>query len=360
MAVDQLRASIDDLPEKDESPSAAFRRKLAEQQVAVVIKGINEVDQITLGLSLDPVAQSASVDVSMTAVAGSELSRRMVTLQKTETQFGGFLVPSAAASFNVSSELSQQAVTDTKAQLEIAHERLDKMIEADGKLAAPADKTAAKEIVTELLSAVTATLAAGKIDGAASVVGHDSQWTLVSALHSADPKKVEDALKKFVELERRSRPNFPAPEWDVETVGDVRFHKLSVPLTAAKRSAALLGDHLDLVIGVGPGAVYCAAGADALSTLKKSLSGSGTSQQAPPMQLTLALAALAKAVDSTGQGAVVSIMAMGLQSAQGKDHLSLTVRPIASGVLYRVEVQEGLLGVGASMGLGLFGIPAGL
>src|SRR5204863_370591 len=129
---------------------------------------------------------------------------------------------------------------------------------------------------------------------------------------------------------------------------------------SAGRAATVLGDHFDLVVGVGEHAVYVAGGADALPALKRALAASTSPQKVSPVQARLAIAEVAQLASATNYAWMVTVLTSGLAATPGKDHLTFPLTPITRGLLYRVEIEEGLLGASASMVLALWGIPTGL
>ena len=137
---------------------------------------------------------------------------------------------------------------------------------------------------------------------------------------------------------------------DAEKSDAVTFHTISVPLPQDtddnKNFVKLVGEKLDIVIGVGKQYVCLAAGRDAMETLKKAIDASGNPKAVPPLEISLAAKPVASTVATVGkphERPVAAMIEADLKKAGGKDHVTLSARPIPNGVQVRLEVEQGLL-----------------
>ena len=131
---------------------------------------------------------------------------------------------------------------------------------------------------------------------------------------------------------------------------------------------------VEAVLGIGPDRLYVAVGQDALKQLKDAIAKSkaAAGKEIPPLRISLAAVPVAKFVaelqkttgdngDAEAKAMVANIASTLKKTAGGKDHVTLTVTPVANGLGARLEVEEGLLKFGGSlMGpMGPGGMPPG-
>jgi hypothetical protein len=171
----------------------------------------------------------------------------------------------------------------------------------------------------------------------------------------------------------------PTVRLDVDKLGDVRFHRVSMPtdelvtLTDADDVVAdlmqrTLGDEAQLTLGFGPQRVFAALGPEGLATLRKvierssksSSPGSRPAADDARLQVRLALGPLVGWWTDEGTNPIWAQVADDVAKS-GKDHVTFTVRPIARGLRLRLEGEEGVvkaLGVGLKL-MAVGGGPAG-
>lgn len=347
LIIDQLKLGVDaglsrQPDEADEAYNA--RKKIIETQMERLSKGINDLEQLTLGISFDLAAKEATLDIDVAAVAGSDTAKTLAQLQSGSSDFAGFLVPDAAASLNVSAKISKGDGEQLIAGLDGLREQLIKHLESSDKLADDASKKLAKEMANQAFDAIKATIESGKIDAGATLNVGDKTMALVVGAYVSDPKSLEEALKKFVKLSEKE-PNFPGVKFDAATHAGVRFHTTSIPVPESENISKVLGDKLDVAVGIGEKSVYLALGTDSLklcqTLIDKSKADAG--RQLPPVQLNVSLAPILQFASALQDNPDVAEMAKSLANAKGKDHVYVTVTPLPNAIKIRVKAEEGVL-----------------
>jgi hypothetical protein len=222
----------------------------------------------------------------------------------------------------------------------------------------------AKQLAGDLMDVIGKTLESGKMDMAASAKLGPKAATVVAGGQIAEGGKLESVLKRLVEQVIKDQPDAAKFfKLDAEKHQDVQFHVVSVPTgmmggEAQEKAAALFGESLDVVIGIGEKSLYVAAGRDAVKTLKQAIdeSKSAGEKSLPPMQLSVAAGAIAKfaaAVADEDERPNIEKVAKVLESSEGKDHVKLTATQIPNGARVRLDVEEGILRLlGAMPGMG--------
>jgi hypothetical protein len=355
LAIDQLRLGVENgmsrLP--DESDDAfEGRKKLAQQQIEAITTAINDVEQLTLGAALDLEAKSAHIDLTIGASSGSNLGKQVSQLQLATSDFAGFLVDDAAASLNVTAKVAKTDAEHIVAGLSALRARALQHIESESKIATDeASKKIAKEMVGEIFDAIGATLATGRIDAGATLQLSDTSMALAVGAYVADPQALEKALHKFAELAKKE-PKFKGIKFDADKHGDVRFHTTTIEVPKDAEIKKVLGDTLDVSVGIGAKSAYLAAGRDSLKLVKQLIdkSKADASKKLPPFQLNVSLAPIFQFASAMQDSAVVKSLAEQLAKSKGKDHVSIVVTPEGNALKIRLEGQEGVLRLLANAG----------
>ena len=374
--IDQIKAGVESgLERKEDEEDAQYelRKKQIENQVQSMVTAINETDRLTVGWKLDQDKNISYVDLRVTALPNTKSARQFAAVTKTRSRYTGFLVPDAAVTVNFAADIPKEDITQAGTMLEAFQAAAMEEIAQQDKLPDDATRKLAQEVVGELLGAVRATLDKGRADGGGAVVLDNHKLAVIAGGFVADPQAVERALHKVDKLAKEKDPKFPGVQFDADKHGDVRFHTLSIPITEKKEAVRLLGDPVQLAVGIGSDSVYLAFGADSLPKLKGVIDKSKSSGNKPvlPMQLSLALRPILefaaamekqKAADNgdpvangedeeADQGAqagnsrhmVLEALAAEVAKSEGKDHVRVTAHPIRNGMLYRLLAEEGVL-----------------
>jgi hypothetical protein len=358
MAIDQLRMGVETglgrLPNEGDTEYEA-RKKITEKQLETLTTAISDIDQLTLGAALDLEAKSGHIDLSVTAVPGSKSAKQMAQMQAIPSGFAGFLAPDAAASLNVTSQIAKEDAQQITAALATIRASALDHVENHSKLSDEGSKKLAKEMLGEVFDAIQATLESGKIDAGATLNLSDKAMALVVGAYVAEPQALEEALRKFTKLAEKE-PNFPGIKFDADSHEGVRFHTTSIPVPQDKSVAKVLGEKLDVAVGIGPKSVYFALGSDSLKLAKQLIdkSKSPSTKALPPFQLNVALAPIFKFAaamqEDEEQRKSITSLADELAKSAGKDKVSLVVTPQKAGLTIRLEAQEGVLRLLANAG----------
>ncbi|MBN2475441.1 MAG: hypothetical protein JXB62_12590 [Pirellulales bacterium] len=335
--------------ESDEELAA--RKILAKAVLKAVSGAANELQQITLGWSLDNQDEVAGVELSVTALEGTSAAADLAGLTKAKTRFAGFCIPGAALSWSLAANYDLGGGEELGAVFKAIRDAAFREIDLKHM---PEEAAAVKQLADGLLQATRETLASGRADGAASVVLKPDALTVAVGKYVADAAALEETLGDFVEAVRRKHPDFVNNVLTIDA-GEhkgVRFHTLSLPLPGQVKNRAqvvqLVGEKLDVVVGIGQQSFYWAAGKNAMATLKEAIdrSQSAAAETSLPMEISLALSPVAQFVAQAGpprEREKAQKAAELLETVDGKDHIRLTASPIERGVKYRLEAEQGVL-----------------
>ncbi|MBN2023963.1 MAG: hypothetical protein JW809_14360 [Pirellulales bacterium] len=341
----------------------SVRKRVTERLAEAVVAVAADLEDVTVGWSLDAASEKMLLDVSATAKPGTPTARQMARLGDATTQFAGFKLPEAALTGNWAGKLS---AAESAELVELVDAVQTKAVEEIERKAQPAEKKEnEKHLATGLLDVVREMLRGDRVDGAFTVVA-GPPMTVLGAQYVGNGTKLEHLVRFVAEAAEKDHPK--VGQWiqfDAGQCEGVRLHTIKIPIEPDAKNRAkvvqLVGETLDVVVGVGKENVYLAAGKDAMETLQRAITASKENLDCavPPVTWSVALGAVADFVSQVGEPKdrpmAVALAAI-LKSASGdEDHITLTVGTIPQGVRVRVEAEAGLLkalGATAARGAG--------
>lgn len=329
----------------------AVRKKLSEQLFRLLIGAVQDLEEVTVGWSLDHRTGRTFAEVSLTAREGTETARQVAHLRETKSNFGGFLLPDAAVTGNWTGRLPKGKIAMLTTVIEAL--RTQALKDIDQKDQPEKKAEGARKFVGELADLLQQTVDGGRVDGGMAVVLKPQSVTVLVGGYVADGAKLDKLARVLAQAARADNP--AVGKWvklDAGRHGDVRLHTVSVPIPPDAKDrdkvVGLIGEKLEVVVGIGTQSVYMAAGRDAMRTLKQVIekSAAEAGKTVPPVRLSLSLGKLAGFIAASGEQKdrpKAALIAAELAKSEGGDRVKLLATPIARGVKYRLEVEEGIL-----------------
>ncbi len=300
-----------------------------------------------LGVTLDRQMNSSYLDLELTAQPGTNMAAELAATKPGKTDFAGLKIPGAAITLNVTSTLTDEDVARTKKSLDVIRASAQDGLKDQGLSQEQLDLAA--DMLNQLFDLVIKTIELKKTDYGMSVVLEPNALTMAAGSIVADGTKLEDILKKLLAEAEKDEPDVAKMvKLNAETYKGVRFDTFSMPAPDPKL-AALVGDTLDVVLGIGDKQVFIAAGRDAAKTLKEAIdkSQSEAGKEIPASQIVMSGLKIAKFVSAVADDdqakAVADKIAATLEQSGGKDHLTIVTGPIPNGARVRLELEEGIL-----------------
>jgi len=327
------------------SPEALeLRKKMVENQIKEFDTAAAELDTITFGLKIDSAEKVVNLDTAGTAVASSKMAEQFGSYATTTSEFQGFQQPGAAVNLTSTSLLNANQIEQMVSVVRTLEGKAQSEIEKDEHLTTDEDRAAAKEGVGALISAMIKTIETGKLDFGGTVMLEPESATFAGGAGVADGAAVEAAFKKIAAVASKGDKDFPEFKFDAETYKGVRFHTATVPVPDAS-AQAVFGENMDIVVGIGPKVVYVSAGSKAADVLKKVIDKSATDGAKPARMLNLvaSLAPMFEFANSIEKNPMTEALAASLKTSEGKDHISMSSIMIPRGVVYRLQVESGVL-----------------
>lgn len=362
--VSLLRAGMEQsLEKRDEEDENAFelRKKTVESMMKDIETAVDELESITIGLTIDSTAKVAYLDISATAKPGSKTAKQAAALNGVKSDFAGFITPDVGVAVNTASVLSPEDIQMLSGLLASFGDKVKQEINKDGNL--PADKMGqAKEIIDDLISVADKTIQTGKLDGAGTVAMAEKSVNGAFGVAVADGPAVEAIIKKVIEF---AKDDLPEVKLNAESHKGVAFHKISIPLPDEKLKD-VFGDALPVTVGIGPKSVYLGFGEEGDSMIKSSIDASASAgpTAVAPLAINSSLTPIVAFANSIEPDQIGEMIKKSLSESGGKDHIIFTYKGIPNGTQLRFQVDEGVIrlinvGVNAFTGGGFGGRPPG-
>ncbi len=243
LAVDQIRVGFErglEAQPADEEDQETIE-KIGRNSIKSMVEMIEESDEILLGLAIDAATKSTYLDINFTAMAGSNLARKMAVAQNSKSAFTGFLMPGASVTFHTTSNLPKETIEQFRVVMEGGRKAAYKGIDNDPDV--PAEKRdAAKQVVGQFLDVVEQTIGEGRIDGGAALMLQPKSIGFVGGMLVSDGQKLDAAFKRLLEL-AKDEPDFPQVQLNAAKHGGVTFHYLTATIPEREAEAReLLGE----------------------------------------------------------------------------------------------------------------------
>jgi hypothetical protein len=344
---EQAKASLKQGP--SESPEDFARREAAvTAQAGALVKMLNELDQITLGWSVDAEAKKLVMDVSVTATAGSDTAKRYAEQADVRSAFGGFWRDDAVFSTLVAGKVKPDEAEYVAGN--VAHGKrvlLDKIDKSD-QFENEAQKAKVREVIGKLWSVFDAAVKSGQLDFGVTVLG-EGPFTLAFAAGVADGAAADRVLRDVVQIVQDDgfleNVEYDIEKSDVEKTDGVTFHRITPRLgDAAEAVGKVLGSDPQVIVATGPKSVYLAVGSDPTKSLKELIAKSKETADRPvaPGQMVFALAPIIKYVSKQAPlNAPLAALAESMKS--GSDRIRVSARLVPNGEATRLEIEEGVI-----------------
>ncbi len=304
-----------------------------------------------IGVGLNPSSKALFLDFESCGIEGSEFAKKAAALKDAKTDFAGFALPGAAMTMLSAGVSGDDDVASAKAMLANYKTTVSKLLDSNEALG---DKRElAKQLVADLLEVAEKTIELKKSDAGMAILLDDKPVAVVGA-RIAEGAKLEATIKKLVkELAKDSPQIADLIKFDAEKYEGVNFHVATIPVPAEGDATKIFGSSVQIVIGISPSSVYFGAGKDPIDTIKKAIDASKAApgKAIDPMDLVISATPIAKffakalAADDPSQADAKKSFAKAaelLAKSGGKDHITITVKPIPRGASMRLSVDSGV------------------
>jgi hypothetical protein len=347
-AIDEIKVGLERaLESQPGNVDRAALEKTSRDAMKQIEQLFNEADELTIGLAIDAAAKKTYFDIDVTAKEGTELAKQMALNAEAKTDFAGVLLPEAAVTINVAAKLSESDIAQFSSMFATLRTQLSSKIDDDPNLTAD-QRNVAKDVLSKLLDVFEQTAKTGKFDSGAALVLEPKSLNFVLGGYVADGPAFEKTLKQALEL-AKNEPNVPKVQFGAGKIGNITLHKTAIPIPPSESEAReILGEKLDVILGIGPQSIYVSAGKSAESLLKKVIEQSAASpgKTVPPSQFNVALLPIMKfSASMDPRNPILPVLVQSLERT-GNDRIIITSQGSARGTHVRFEIQEGIIKMG--------------
>jgi hypothetical protein len=367
--------ALEALPGEDEF-QAAMRRTMFARSFQQIKDLVKELDEITVGWSIDGQNSSAYLDVDISALPDTKTARQLAASSATgRTNFAGLLHPDAAVAFNWAQTISDDDVAETKKLLATLRTRLYQQFEEMKKTADSAEGLTeeqvqlAKKLLDNLLEVAEKTVENRHLDGGMTLLLKPNAITAVAGGAIVEGAKLEATLKELFAIVQKESPEaVETIQLNAASHQGVNLHRLSVPLPDDDENLRkFLGAKLEIILGIGAESVHVSLGRHAMETLKQVIDRSAAERgkAVPASKLSIAGTPIARFIAAAAEDdqqvkGVAEMVAALLARSAGKDHITMTTMPVSHGARTRLEVEEGVLrAIGAAIRMSMPPVPGG-
>ena len=348
MAVKIKGANIS--PEQRKELWANLEHGLPPDALEKLKSGVDQFDEVIIGWKVDAAAKQIIAEVTVTAIAGSQLAGMAPRMADRPTRFAGLRGPDAAIFFatSIAGELTPAELDEVKKQHDTALKAVLEQVDDDRTVPAES-KPVVKEALSTLLAVWFDTAKSGVRDGGLAVITQP-KLGIVAGGNVSDGDAVVTALKRLATLVEGD-PSVSELKWDAEEHGGYKLHVMKIKVPPP--GALVVGEIVEIVAAVNKKSVLLAAGPDASATVKKVIDASAAgAEKVPAVAFTLRLKPLVEAAAKMGppnpmlQPLVQQMAAL----KPGADEVTFMSVPLDHGVMFRLTINEGAI---KAIGLGI-------
>jgi hypothetical protein len=321
----------------------SLQADLQEMNWSQFERALNDMGTVLMGMATDKAAKNIVFDMEIVAEASSEMAKRFNEANlKSGSEFQGFLMDGAAMTAHFYSGI-------VKEEADQYNKLLDKIPDLIREQLEDEDLTDEEiEILVKLASGfgkvISDTVAEGKADGGAVLMVEDDGLNFASGLHVANPKELENLVKELVpQVEQRVGSRLQV-ELNSGSYRNVTFHRVTYDIPDDQEPAIkLLGEQLQVIVGIGEKSAYFAAGGNPLDLLKKAMDDAGPSDTQPAFQMNFYLAPVMKLVGRMEDSDPMAKKMAKKLAETGGDRVRMTYEYLENSFRGRFEIQDGIL-----------------
>lgn len=314
----------------EEAEATAARIKQFQFAIKQIVRLFNELDQLTIGTTLDASTKKTVLDLVATFKADSQTAKELGASAGLKTGFSGFLTPDAVIAAGSTAKNSAEEKEPALDMIKTARANLAK-VEIPPITEKP---DFLKKVIDRMLGVVEEIVKSDGIDYGASLIVNEKALTLIAGMRSLDVEPHKNV--RFV--------NIP-----LDTAKIIELMNLPPEAApVAEQLKGLLGEKVEWAAAIGEKAVYFGLGRDAQKTVEAAVAKSKSEglKDAVPSRLSLSFAKVAQLVGLLGDESAkmpAKMMEQVLSQTPGQDHLNLTTTLVPNGFKLRLDIEEGVL-----------------
>ena len=321
----------------------AAQQAMMKDNIARLKQWIDETVDVTIGVAINGDEKNVHLDFSTTASAGTQTAKSYERFQKGKSAHAGFLDVDAAiaGAVHLTGKPAEDDVKYIDAQGEVSRQKMMEEIENADDLTDD-QKEVAKQSLGKLLNVMFDTIRSDSFQAGFALM-LNKQSSIVMGAQVSDGDAVESALKPLIEMVSQ-QGGIPGPDWEAENHAFHRIHtwkNIPMPDEDSKR---VIGDRLEVAIGVNAESVYLAMGGNAIEDLKKVIDASAkaSDEVTEPAEAVLHMGTIMQfAVEVDEENGAMYLPIAGM--LQEEDTVRYGIQQIENGLRARITVEQNIL-----------------
>lgn len=349
--VQWVKESYEDSIDMADDLQAEFQELQFKTNMQQLEMFVSEVETLFVGMQADKKTERVFFDFNMKGKSGSKLAGKLAASKSTSpTQFAGFLMDKAAFTMHNCSGIDKE---DAERIVNTLVSSRDILMKDQQDAMDEVEIDALKKLSDKVIDSIKKTMMAGTLDMGGFAFTNDG-LNAVFGGRLIDATGLESTIKEIVaDTQGKLEGDQLAFNLNSGSHGGFNLHEITVELEEDEYDESLMkiiGDKVNIVLGIGNDKAYAAVGKDPVGTLKKAIDANSSASQPPEIigQYNLFLAPIMNlvAVVETEEP-MIEQMRQKIQQA-GKDRIRVTYDVKNDEMLVRSEIQDGvfqLLGV---------------
>ncbi|MEE2938615.1 MAG: hypothetical protein VYA84_21730 [Planctomycetota bacterium] len=351
MITEQIRQGFEQAMAMQQGADADGARDMAESSIEQLEQLINETDEMSFGINIDPSAKNMAMDMSFTAVPGSEMAAMYGSQRSVPSQFSSVIRDDAAAYFHSSTSVPPEAVEQARASISNSLMAVRQAL-ADNNLS-PAQQDEITAMIDRIIDLGLKSMSEGRSDLGLVVLADQTQFRFALGTFVADGNEAAEIVKDLA-AKIENEPNAPRFKFDIGTYKGVTMHMVEADVPASAGEAReMFGEVLQVHVGTGEKAVYLAAGNDGEALMKEMIdaAGSDSSADRPASQFRMKLLPMLQYAQTIEANDTVATLIEALTRSPNGGEMTVVEEGLANGQKIQITIGEGLmkaLGVAAT------------
>lgn len=267
----EAMTAVKRLPDEDQY-GFELRKLSHQQQLDEGERFYVDSEKLVLGWTLDTEKKEARLDLTLTALPGTDLEKSIQSLSAEPSAFGGIARTDKTTFLGrINHAIDPMRKAHAKAFLELIKKQALARI-PDSSNIKEAHKPGYEKSADQFLDVLLAGLELSVFDGFVHIEKPTEMHTMVGAVRVPDGATLIPVLESL-----------KGAEWEVqlntETVGDLSLHTLKIPQRQDKDFSSLFGPESLLVVATSKTAIWYAAGDGAAALLKDTVAKSAAAEK---------------------------------------------------------------------------------
>ncbi|MEC7501773.1 MAG: hypothetical protein VX970_08600 [Planctomycetota bacterium] len=321
----------------------AAQQAMMKDNIARLKQWIDETVDVTIGVAINGDDKNFQLDFSTTASAGTQTAKSYERFQKGKSAYAGFLDVDAAiaGAVHLTGKPAEDEMKYIDAQGKVSRQKMMEEIENADDLTDD-QKEVAKQSLGKLMNVMFDTMRSDSFQAGFAVM-LNKQSSIVMGAQVSDGDAVESALKPLIEMISQ-QGGIPGPDWEAENHAFHRIHTWKNIPVPDEDSKKVIGDQLEVAIGVNAESVYLAMGGNGIEDLKKVIDASAkaSDEVTEPAEAVLHMGTMMQfAVELDEENGAMYLPIAGM--LQEEDAVRYGIQQIENGLRARITVEQNIL-----------------